>query len=116
MTPLKNENIYPFTEENIAAVLKFYFSGYSSEEIYSCAQIIYKKYNLEMNQIEFVAKHISKYIDFIKKEMSTVLKPDHLSNIMKYGKDAIFVRNENLHGSKNRNRITGELKRMIFND
>ena len=115
MTPSKNENIYPCTEGNIAAVLKFYFSDYPSEEIYSTAQIIFNKYDLEMNQIEFVAKTICKYIDFIEREM-IVVRPDNLSNIMKYGKQAIYVNSENLHGSKNRNRITIELKRMIFND
>lgn len=115
MIPSKNENIYPCTEENIAAVLKFYFSGYPSEEIYSSAQIIFKKYDLEMNQIEFVAKTICKYIDFIEREM-IVVRADNLSNIMKYGKEAIYVENDNLNGSKNRKRITRELKRMIFND
>lgn len=115
MIPSKNENIYPCTEENITAVLNFYFPNYPSEEIYSCAQKIYKKFGLEMNQIEFVAKTIFKYIDFIEREM-TVVKIDNLSNIMKYGKDAIYVSIVNLHGSKNCNRITSELKRMIFND
>jgi hypothetical protein len=117
MIPLKNENIYPCTVENCTAVLKFYFSDFSLEEIYSCSQEICKTYKLEMNEIEFLAKNSSKYIEYINNEIDTVKnEKQKLTNILLYGFQAIFVDAEKWSGSKNRNRITAELKQLIIKD
>ena len=115
MIPLKNENIYPCTEENCAAVLKFYFSDYPLEEIYKCSQEICKTYELEMNEIEFLVKNTSSNIEYITSEIRTPYnEKQKLNNIIKYGFQAVFVDEDKWNGSKNRNRITAALKKLVI--
>jgi hypothetical protein len=115
MIPLKKENIYPRTEANCAAVLKFYFSDYSLEEISTCSQEICKTYELEMNEIEFLVKNTSSNIEYITSEIRTHHnEKQKLNNIIKYGFQAIFVDEDKWNGSKNRTRITAALKQLII--
>lgn len=105
--PLKKDNIFPKSEENILAVLNFYFDVPIGEIDFLLEE------DFTINQIEFIAKTVSKYTFYLDKESG--ITGNSASNFMKYGIDAMTKSDFAWNGSKNRKRITTELKKMIFN-
>lgn len=105
--PLYKENIYPKNKENLIALLNFYFSA-SHGNIDELMEN-----ELSLNQLEFIANKVSKYTFYLEQECGLTGKTS--VNYMKYGID-IFTRPEiSWQGSKNRKRITSELKKLMEN-
>ena len=87
MLPKKTLNIYPKTEENINALLHFYFDEFNLPWEDSVEKIITHS-NLSLNQIEFIVRKLSEswiliFKDFFYNKTSTV------SNLLAYGIEAL---------------------------
>jgi len=106
MIPDRSENIYPRNEENIRAILDFYFQLPDGN-----IKFLFEQKKLAINQIEFIAKQISDNLDFIKNSVGS--SGLTIENAMKYGIDAMTELESNWEGSQPRKRITGELKKLI---
>lgn len=56
--PKREENIYPKTEENIKALISFYFDKYDINQE-GAIEAIMSKTSLSLNQVEFIIKKLS---------------------------------------------------------
>lgn len=99
-------NIYPNNEENVRAILNFYFQIPDGE-----LRSIFEQKKLAINQVEYVAKQVSKHLYFI--ENSVGASGITISNAMQYGIDALTVNEGNWTGSRGRKLITKQLKELI---
>lgn len=107
MIPDRINNIYPTNEENIRAILNYYFQIPDGE-----IDFIFDQKKLVINQIEFIAKQVSDNLYFIENSVGS--SGLTISNAMKYGIDAMTEIESNWKGSQNRKRITKELKEIIL--
>lgn len=107
MLPNKQANIYPRTIENINAILDYYFTN-------SLGSInwLYEQKEIELNQIEFIAKKVSENLEMLNTEVNGSIDMT-VSNAMKYGVDAICSDLENVKQT-NRVRITKILKQAFI--
>ena len=87
MLPKKELNIYPKTEENVKALLSFYFDKYNLKDE-DCIFKIMEHKNLSLNQLEFIARKLSESFDEIFKPFFSNGKTS-VSNLMKYGIDGL---------------------------
>jgi|GEM_PF-6792413 len=107
MLPKKRLNIYPKTDENINAILDFYFNDCDIEREGALERL--RKAPLSINQIEFMMRKISEAMEpiFLKN-----LKSPVLTNLIKYGIDALLI-GECKSGSKPRKQITLEFREFV---
>ena len=106
--PDSNQSIYPLSHENIRAILNFFFESQEDGNL----DFLFSKEDLETNQLEFIARKVSENISFFREKLGVQLT---ISNLMKYGVDALTKNEEEWNGSKSRNRITKEFRELIIN-
>jgi hypothetical protein len=106
MIPEQTKNIYPTNQENIRAILNFYFQIPDGE-----IEFLFEQKKFTTNQIEFIAHQVSNNLDFIKNSVGS--SGLTIENAMKYGIDAMTELESNWKGSQPRKRITKELKELI---
>ena len=106
LVPDKTKNIYPTSESNIRALLDFYFEQPDGE-----IEWLFTQKKFKLNQIQFVAEQISNNIGYFVIEFPTGTT---ISNLMKYGIDALGELETNWLGSKNRIRITKGFKEIVL--
>lgn len=103
--PNPKDNIYPWNQENIDALLNFYFR---TKELFNDGgdlSFLYKNsHRLTLNQLEFIAQKIIENLPFFKKERN--YGGLDIRNLMNYGIDAFFEDFRLFDVSWNRNRIT----------
>ena len=81
----KNEfNIYPKSEENINAVLSYYFDRYLLLEKVDAISFLMENNMLSVNQIEFIARKLSESWHQIFEDFFTG-KTTSFKNLMNYG-------------------------------
>jgi len=105
MLPDSSQNIYPYSEENIRAILDFYFEIPEGN-----LNFILTKKDLTINQIEYIAKRVSENIDYLNKHIKGLT----ISNAMKYGIEALTVSEKKWWGTQSRNAITRGLRELII--
>lgn len=108
MIPDRNRNIYPNNEENIRAILNFYFQIPDGNDI----DILLNQKKFEVNQIEYIAEQVSAHLNYLQNEVG--YGGLTITNVMKYGMDAMTEYESKWQGSRNRKRITKELKELII--
>jgi hypothetical protein len=110
MLPKKSENIYPKTDENIQAIIDYYFSEFNVGQI-GAIERIKENSILSINQIEYIIKKLSEaYIPIFRVHLKT---PIELQNLIKYGLDAIVYQEIKKSGSINRQNITLEFQNFV---
>ena len=107
MIPDSNLNIYSNNENNIRAILNFYFQIPDGD-----LKSLFEQRKLTINQIEYIAKHVSKHLYFIENSVGN--SGITISNAMQYGIEALTVNEGNWNGSKNRKEITKKLRELIL--
>lgn len=103
--PEKKENIYPKNEENLKALLSFYFDcdlGNYTEHLNN---------EFTLNQLEKIAQITHVHVDFLRDKIGTL--GGNASNFLQYGIDAMAKNELEWRGSKNRKQITKDLKEVI---
>ena len=105
--PNPSNNIYPTNKENIRAILNFYFQIPDGN-----LEPLFKQRKLVTNQIEFIAQQVSSNLSFIENNVGN--SGLTISNVMKYGIEALTIVERDWNGSQNRKRITREFKELIF--
>lgn len=110
MLPEKSENIYPKTDQNIQAIIDYYFGEFNVGQT-GAIEIVKENNILSTNQIEYLIKKLSEaYIPIFRAHLKT---PIELQNLIKYGLDAIVYQEINKSGSKNRQNITLEFQNFV---
>ncbi len=100
MLPKKEFNIYPKTQENLNALLLFYFEKYDLTFENTIEDLI-NKTSLSLNQIEFIIRKLSEsyhtlFKDFLKNSKATS------NNLINYGIEALTIDETEWCGSKAR--------------
>lgn len=115
MLPLKSNNIYPKSDENLKAIVAFYFDQHDNLDASDFLDVIKSYSSLSLNQIEFIAKKISEGYEVIfEKNLNGIKK---IENLFKYAIEAIKLQPNEVKGSKNRIRITNEFRDFLsFSD
>ncbi|QQU02154.1 hypothetical protein [Myroides odoratus] len=109
MLPSKQINIYPKTDQNILAIIDFYFENQGSDRILALNR--FKDTPLTINQIEFLTRKLSEaIIPIFESELSTIT----LDNLVQYGLDALLI-GKNKAMSSNRDRITDKFRIFVEN-
>lgn len=100
MLPKKEFNIYPKTEENLNALLLYYFDKYDilKENV---LEDLMNKTSLSLNQIDFIIRKLSEsykvlFEDFLKASIPTA------TNLINYGIEALTIDEDKWRGSKDR--------------
>ena len=112
MLPLKSDNIYPKTEENLKAIAAFYFDQYDNLDSSGFLDVLNNYSSLSLNQIEFIAKKISE-------GFKSVFEPNlkfskRIENLFRYAIEASTLEPNEFKGSKNRIRITNEFRNFLI--
>ena len=107
MVPYSSQNIYPYSEENIRAILDFYFEIPEGN-----LKFLLTQKELTINQIEYIAKRVSENIEYLNKHIKRLT----ISNAMTYGIDALTVSEKKWRGTQSRNAITRGLRELIIRD
>jgi hypothetical protein len=107
------DNIYPYSKENVKALIEFYFLRKGMSFVPGDLKHIYEnKAELTISQLEFIAENISNNLNFFKDNLT--INGLTISNLLKYGIDAYQSNFKN--GSKNRITITKEFQKIMFNN
>jgi hypothetical protein len=107
------ENIYPYSKENVKAIIEFFFFRKGMSFITRQLDFVYEnKAELSINQLEFIAENVSNNLNFFKDNLT--INGLTISNLLKYGIDAYQSNFKN--GSKNRIKITKEFQKIMFNN
>jgi hypothetical protein len=109
MLPSKKDNIYPRKKANILAFINYYFDIKHGD-----LQWLYDLKEIELNQIEFIAKKVSENQDYLDSEFK--IRGNTVSNYMKYGVDALFYGLDQFKKENERKRITKELRDLMLKD
>ena len=111
MLPNKKLNIYPKTDENLNALLSFYFDKFDVDHD-KILDAVKRKTSLSLNQLEFIFRKLSEaYIPIFKKHLT--IRQIALTNLFSYGLDALENKTINTGGSKSRQMITQEFKDFV---
>lgn len=111
MLPDKALNIYPNSNENLEALISFYFSKYDID-LGNSVLFIQEKSNLTLNQSEYILKKLSQtYIMIFKKHLRGRIA---LTNLIQYSIDALTNEGDVSNGSKNRQMITKEFRDFVL--
>ena len=97
MLPKIEFNIYPKTEENLNALISFYFDMYDLPKE-NVLEVLLNKTSLSLNQLEFIFRKLSEsykllFEDFFKSTTT-------VTNLIKYGIDALTIDEAKWSGSK----------------
>lgn len=92
MLPNKELNIYPKSEENINALLCFYFNKYNLDKENSTKTIMYYS-SLSLNQIEFIVRKLSESFEEIFNPFFKNGRPS-IDNLMRYGIEGLTKKEE----------------------
>ena len=110
MLPKKELNIYPKNDENINALISYYFKHYDIDLLESL-EFLKAKDSTSLNQIEFILRKISEaYTSIFTTNLNGQIK---LTNLLSYAFDALTKNEKEWKGSFNRNRITKEFKDFV---
>jgi hypothetical protein len=110
MLPIKKKNVYPKTDENLQALISFYFAEFNIG-LKDSLKVLNENTSLSLNQIEFIIRKLSEaYIPIFRKQLKT---PIEFSNLFKYGLNALVNNEINKSGSKNRQLITKEFQDFV---
>lgn len=113
MLPNRSENIYPKTDENIQAIIDYYFVDFNVGQD-GAIERLKEQRSLSLNQIEFIIKKLSEaYIPIFREHLK---RPIELQNLIKYGIDAIVIKEISKGGSKSRQNITLEFQNFVKNN
>jgi len=105
--PKKEENIYPKSKENIRALIDYYFLIPDGE-----IDFLFEQKKLSLNQIEFIANKVSKYIHFFEMHLDNMGM--NVGNLIKYG-IAVFSEIESeWEGDDGRKKITYAFKEYVI--
>ena len=110
MLPSKKYNIYPRNNENLEALLSFYFDEFDVEQDEALGEL--QKYPmLATNQIEYIFRKLTEaYQPIFKKHLKGKIT---LKNLIAYGVDALKNSEPKKSGSQNRRMITKEFKEFV---
>lgn len=111
MLPDKALNIYPKSNENLEALINFYFNNYDINKGNSL-QLLQEKSSLTLNQCEYIIKMLSDaYIPIFRKHLKGQIT---LMNLIQYGIDALTNEGTTVNGSENRKMITKEFRDFVL--
>ena len=110
LLPSKQNNIYPRTVKNIRAIF-FHFFNFPITETHKYADEIYNLNQLELNQIEFVAKLVFKNMDFFIKRLKPISLT--LKSIMEFGIDSLAQRTDMSNKNKTQIAILSDLTDLL---
>ena len=106
MIPKKKLNIYPKTDNNIQAIIEYYFAELELDTEGIIKYLMNEKSYLELNQIEFLFRKINEgYLNVFRPNLNGQIG---LKNLLSYSVDALTKDKNEWNGSKNRLRITQE--------
>ena len=108
MLPKKELNIYPKSDENLAALISFYFDKYEVKND-NGLETLKVKTSLTLNQVEFILRKLSEAYETIFR--SNLKGQIAISNLFTFGIDALT--DNEVNGSENRKRITQEFKDFV---
>lgn len=107
------DNIYPFSKENVKAIIDYYFFRKGMSFVQGNLDFVYEnKAELTINQLEFIAENVSNNLNFFKEKLS--INGLTISNLLKYGIDAYQSIFKN--GSSNRINITKDFQKIMFDN
>lgn len=110
MLPKTELNIYPKSDENINALISYYFKQYDIDLLESL-EFLKAKDSTSLNQLEFILRKISEaYTSIFITNLNGQIK---LTNLLSYAFDALTKNEKEWKGSSNRNRITKEFKDFV---
>jgi hypothetical protein len=99
--------IYPLSPENLQALMDFYFPSLPPGDTMKLYQD-YKKYNFELDDIEYAAIHILPMADAIQKLMKTPLTQ---TSLLDYAIESIILFNSaNYNSSAERSEIVKSIR------
>jgi hypothetical protein len=105
------ENIFPYSKENVDAIIEYYFFRKGMSFVPGDLEFIQKNSgNLQINELAFISECISNNLDFFKNELS--INSLSIANLLKYGIDAYKSIFNN--GSTKRNSITRKFHNIMF--
>lgn len=107
MLPNKRDNIYPRNKTNILAVINHYFDIQHGD-----IQWLFDLKEVELNQIEFIAKKISENQEYLDSQFK--VRGNTVSNYMQYGIDALYFGLNKFKKENERKRITRRLRDLIL--
>ncbi|MEQ8624629.1 MAG: hypothetical protein RJQ00_07245 [Vicingaceae bacterium] len=108
--PSKSKNIYPRNEENINAIVDYYFDDIPMGNI----DWLLSQNKLATNQIEFIVMQASIHRGLITELMdSKTSSGKYASNFLAYTYDALYNPEAKWKGSKNRQQITRKLREYL---
>lgn len=97
MLPKKELNIYPKTEENLKALISFYFDSYELD-LSESFDYLNERTLFSLNQIEFILRKLSEaYEPIFSKELKGNIK---LVTLLKYGFNTLTKKQEDWNISK----------------
>ncbi len=108
--PLKEDNIYPYTAENVEALLNHYFNIKRGD-----VKWVFELKDLSLNQLEFTIKKVVEYQYFLDTYFNNT-SGKTVSNYLRYGIDACFDLIDKRKDSGGRQKITSELRDLIMNN
>lgn len=110
MLPKKELNIYPKSEENLNALISFYFEQFEIDMSESF-EFLKTKSSISLNQIEFILRKLNEaYISIFLSNLNGKIK---LSNLLSYGFDALTKNEKEWNGSTSRIKITKEFRDFV---
>lgn len=99
MLPKKELNIYPKSEENIKALISYYFDAFDLD-LSDSLDFLKQKNSISLNQIEFVVRKLSEaYLTIFQTNLKGVIQ---LKNLLNYGFDALTINETDWVGNKPR--------------
>ena len=110
MNIIKRNNIHPRTEENIEAVLLFYFPNEKHSVVKILSRQLYDERKLKLNEIEHLAELISANMSFFKEYLNN----STAANLIDLAYQAIYLPEEEWSGSGTRIKIIQSFKNIII--
>lgn len=105
------DNIYPYSKENVKALIEFYFLRKGMSFVPGVLKHSNEnKVKLTISQLEIIAENISNNLNFFKNKLS--INGLTITNLLKYGIDA-YKFNFN-SGSLKRKNITFEFHKIML--
>ena len=110
MLPKKEINIYPKSEENLNALISFYFDQFEID-LSESLEFLQMKSSISLNQIEFTFRKLNEaFIPIFSVNLNGKIK---LLNLLSYGFDALTKNEKDWNGSSSRIKITKEFRDFV---
>ena len=107
-----NDNIYPYSKENVNAIINYFFYRKGMSQVRGQLDFVYEnKAELNINELQFISENVSKNLNYFKDNLS--INGLTISNLLHYGIDA--YQSNFKGGSKNRIRITLGFQKIMLN-